>query len=248
MWLRREPHAEVSVVPRIGVRELKVRASEVLRDVRDNRARYVVTHRGEPVGLIVPYSPGEAAGRPAPDESWARLLESLDSLGNAWNTSLTSTEALDELRRYVVTPGPLTIDAGVFLSAANPREEDHEASRRFLERARAVGTPVELPTFVLPEVAAAARRISGSPELGRLVAHSLKELARVVLVPLDEALAESAVEPALEGGMRGGDAVYGATAQHFAATLVTLDRQQRERLPRGIEVLSPAEACAELAE
>jgi prevent-host-death family protein len=48
-------------MPRIGLRQLKTHASEVLRDVQDHRARYVVTNRGEPVAVIIPYAPTEAA-------------------------------------------------------------------------------------------------------------------------------------------------------------------------------------------
>lgn len=33
-------------MPSIGVHELKVRLSAIMRDVRETRARYIVTHRG----------------------------------------------------------------------------------------------------------------------------------------------------------------------------------------------------------
>ena len=39
---------------RVGVRELKAKASEIVRDVREKRTRYVVTHRGKPVAELVP--------------------------------------------------------------------------------------------------------------------------------------------------------------------------------------------------
>ena len=41
-------------MPDIGVRELKTRASEIIRDLREQRTRYVVTYRGRPVGLLLP--------------------------------------------------------------------------------------------------------------------------------------------------------------------------------------------------
>lgn len=40
----------------IGVRELKNQATEVLREVREHEAEYVVTYRGKPVALLVPMS------------------------------------------------------------------------------------------------------------------------------------------------------------------------------------------------
>ena len=39
---------------RIGVRELKNRATEILRQVRENRAEYVVTYYGRPVAVLLP--------------------------------------------------------------------------------------------------------------------------------------------------------------------------------------------------
>jgi prevent-host-death family protein len=41
-------------VPRVGVRELKNRTSEIVRAVRERGVRYIVTHQGRPVGLLLP--------------------------------------------------------------------------------------------------------------------------------------------------------------------------------------------------
>lgn len=38
----------------IGIRELRDRASEILRRVREDQAQYVVTYQGRPMALIVP--------------------------------------------------------------------------------------------------------------------------------------------------------------------------------------------------
>ena len=45
----------------IGVRELKTRASEILRNVRRRKARYVITYRGQPVGMLTPIEEPESA-------------------------------------------------------------------------------------------------------------------------------------------------------------------------------------------
>jgi hypothetical protein len=42
--------------------------------------------------------------------------------------------------------------------------------------------------------------------------------------------------------------VYGAVAQQYGTTLVTLDREQLARLPPAVRTLRPAEALQELAE
>lgn len=90
---------EESVMPRIGLRHLKTHASEVLRDVRDNRARYVITSRNEPMGILIPYSPREATQPENREEAWARFLAAGEQVGQAWKSPLTSVEILREMRR-----------------------------------------------------------------------------------------------------------------------------------------------------
>ena len=41
-------------MPRVGVRELKNRASEVLRAVREEGAQYLITRHGRPVAILLP--------------------------------------------------------------------------------------------------------------------------------------------------------------------------------------------------
>jgi prevent-host-death family protein len=41
-------------VLKVGIRELKNRASEIIRAVRERGAQYIVTRRGHPVGLLLP--------------------------------------------------------------------------------------------------------------------------------------------------------------------------------------------------
>jgi predicted nucleic acid-binding protein len=67
-------------------------------------------------------------------------------------------------------------------------------------------------------------------------------LPGVIFQDLDERMAAAAVEIASSAGLRGADSVYAATARHFAATLITLDDEQRTRLPADIIVLYPSEA------
>jgi predicted nucleic acid-binding protein len=45
--------------------------------------------------------------------------------------------------------------------------------------------------------------------------------------------------------LRGSDAVYAAVALRFGSTLITLDREQRERASGAILTLYPAEALTE---
>jgi len=42
------------VLPRLGVRELKNRTSEIVRSVREEGTEYVITYQGRPVAVILP--------------------------------------------------------------------------------------------------------------------------------------------------------------------------------------------------
>ena len=65
-------------MPDVGVRELKTRASEIIRNVRERRARYTITYRGQPVGVLMPLDRPEtepAIGPAGPAESaWDELV------------------------------------------------------------------------------------------------------------------------------------------------------------------------------
>jgi len=58
-------------------------------------------------------------------------------------------------------------------------------------------------------------------------------------VELDEKLAAQASGIAADHALRASDAVYASVALRFGAALVTLDKQQLERVPSVVEALSP---------
>ena len=138
----------------------------------------------------------------------------------------------------------VTLDASVVLSASFPAENDSEVSRRLIEllvRNRAV---IVLPTLIRPEIVAAVRRSTGDPGKAKALEGSLARLPGLFFQDLDSRIADAAVEIAMTTGLRGADAVYAATTRHFDATLITLDDEQRNRLPAGVTALYPAEAIA----
>lgn len=55
----------------IGVRELKIRATEVVREVRTRAARYFITYRGKPVAQLIPLEEPRLTGTSAafPEEA-----------------------------------------------------------------------------------------------------------------------------------------------------------------------------------
>lgn len=85
----------------VGIRELKAKASKILDDVRERGARYVITRRGSPVGLLVPIeriAPPVAGSQPA-TEAWQELERLGEEIGRGWTSSRSSGEILSELRR-----------------------------------------------------------------------------------------------------------------------------------------------------
>jgi prevent-host-death family protein len=100
MWSSNALHLSLEIsIPRIGLRELKTHASEVLRQVKEKRARYVITNRGEPVAVIVPYAPAEERERLTPDQAWALFLELRDKTSAANTEPFSAVELLHEMRR-----------------------------------------------------------------------------------------------------------------------------------------------------
>jgi predicted nucleic acid-binding protein len=142
--------------------------------------------------------------------------------------------------------GTLTVDASVFLNAFNPYEAGHENSLCLLSHAQAQAVPIVVPTLLLPEVAAAVSRGRQDAALARDFASTLRRLPHLVWVPLDETLARQAADVAAQHCLRGSDAVYVAVALRFGSTLVTLDREQRERVADAVTARFPAEALVDL--
>ena len=138
-----------------------------------------------------------------------------------------------------------TVDASVFLNAFNPYEAGHEESHRLLTRLQERATPIIVPNLLLPEVAAAVSRGREDDELAREFAAALGRLPHLMLIPLDTTLAQQAVDVAARYRLRGSDAVYAAVALRFGSTLVTLDREQRERVADALPACHPAEILAE---
>ncbi len=63
-------------MPEVGIRELKSQASEIVRAVREERAEYVITHRGKPVAMIVPFAEApERKPKKSMEEFWAEMDE-----------------------------------------------------------------------------------------------------------------------------------------------------------------------------
>jgi prevent-host-death family protein len=90
-------------VAEAGVRELKTHAAEIIRNVRERRARYIITYRGRPVAVIAPVDAGTAEHLQAPTgpsaEAWEELTRLGAEIGRRWRSRRTATELLSAMRR-----------------------------------------------------------------------------------------------------------------------------------------------------
>ncbi len=139
-----------------------------------------------------------------------------------------------------------TLDANVFVRDVDPGEPEHDACHALIGRLRATGAPIIVPTLILAEVAGSVSRTRRDPIRARVFVDILGELPNITFVPLDQALAQEAAELAADYALRGADAVYVAVARRHGCTLVSLDREQRERASAVITARTPAEVLAEV--
>ncbi len=86
---------------KIGIRELKNQATQVVRAVREEAEAYVITVQGEPVAVLRPIT--EADKEELRQADVRRFLADLDELSKqvtaAWESDLTAAEAVAEQRR-----------------------------------------------------------------------------------------------------------------------------------------------------
>lgn len=84
-------------IQEIGMRELKARASDVIRTVKTKRARYIVTQRGVPVAVISPMD--SILPEKSDDDSWNKLMEIRVRIGKGKQSKKSAVELLSEMRR-----------------------------------------------------------------------------------------------------------------------------------------------------
>jgi len=82
----------------VGIKELKVHTSEIVRRVRDQREPIDVTLGGRVVARLVPVE----RPRPTPEELeriWRRREELAAEISKEWPTGLSAVDAIREDRR-----------------------------------------------------------------------------------------------------------------------------------------------------
>jgi prevent-host-death family protein len=96
----RRPRAPKRVV---GVRELKTHAGSILREVRDARASYILTHRGRAVGVILPLDPEHGMSQ-TPDDAdatsaWNAFVRAGRRLERRFRPGVSGVRLLSAMRR-----------------------------------------------------------------------------------------------------------------------------------------------------
>ncbi len=92
-------------MPVIGVRELREHTADVLRQVREHQAEYIITHQGKPIAFIAPVDEQAVeaamvqAGRSTVDNGWDAYMRLVEELRSAWPAELSTDTLLDEIRR-----------------------------------------------------------------------------------------------------------------------------------------------------
>jgi prevent-host-death family protein len=89
-------------MPVIGIRELKTKASQIIRNIRKSRTRYVVTVRGRPVAMLLPLDESmitNLASSAPTDDNWEELMRLGKRMAESWPPGVQSAEVLSELRR-----------------------------------------------------------------------------------------------------------------------------------------------------
>jgi len=86
---------------RIGIRDLKNRASELVREVHEQEAEYIVTLRGQPVAVLKPLSDKneQELKRAEHEEALSKLDELAEQIARAWRSPKSAVKLIEEQRR-----------------------------------------------------------------------------------------------------------------------------------------------------
>ncbi|MDM8518936.1 type II toxin-antitoxin system VapC family toxin [Anaerolineales bacterium HSG6] len=136
------------------------------------------------------------------------------------------------------------VDASVFIAKARPSEIHHPEANLFLEKARIGNWQLYAPTILLAEIGAALSRSTNDSVLAGQIVHQWQQAPFLHHVPIDHTLSRVAADIAIRQRIRGCDAVYVALALHRGFGLVTLDKQQRDRVPPHVSAYTPNEINA----
>lgn len=83
---------------KIGVRELKERTSEIVRQLREQHETFEITYHGRAVGRLVPVSKDDT--RDISIGAWSSSMDELaGEIGSQWPGGVSAIDAVREQRR-----------------------------------------------------------------------------------------------------------------------------------------------------
>ena len=123
----------------------------------------------------------------------------------------------------------LTLDANIWVAAFDPRDRFHARSAAFLRAVARRELNLHGPAFVTLEVACALARRAGDSAVGTVVDERLRAHPALALHPLDDQFLKAARDLGIQLLLRGGDALYAATAKLLKAQLITWDDELVQR-------------------
>ena len=86
-------------MPSIGIRELKARASEVIREVRLRGGEVDITHHGRVVARLVPATPPRRRASRRSAAVWSTIDQVAREIGRRWPKGVSAVQAVREGRR-----------------------------------------------------------------------------------------------------------------------------------------------------
>ncbi len=81
----------------VGIRELRQKASELIRLVREEGSQVQVTYRGKVVAMLTPV--GRTSRQDENNLAWAELDQLAAEIGARWPVGVSASEAVADSRR-----------------------------------------------------------------------------------------------------------------------------------------------------
>jgi predicted nucleic acid-binding protein len=131
----------------------------------------------------------------------------------------------------------LTVDASIWVAAADHTDIFYAQSRTFLNNAAHKHLRIYLPAFAWIEVACALSRRRRDALAGQQLAEELLNSPYIVQVQLEAPLLAQAMVSGTRTFLRGADALYAATAELNRTLLVSWD----DELVRRANAITPAD-------
>ena len=90
-----------AAIRRIGVRDFRNSATQLIREVRECGSEFVITVDGEPVAVVRPFTREDAKeeAMQANEARWERMYQLRKEISAAWPKGLSAADAVSEQRR-----------------------------------------------------------------------------------------------------------------------------------------------------